>query len=61
MRASLPPRFFRNRATVASLAVLGFVAVFAALGDLATPWTNEQIDRSMLGSVAEEGGPQDAM
>ena len=50
-------RFFRNRAAVASLAVLGLVAVFAALGDLATPWTNEQIDWSVLGSVAEKGAP----
>ena len=50
-------RFFRNRAAVASLAVLGLVAVFAALGDLVTPWTNEQIDWPVLGSVAEKGGP----
>ena len=50
-------RFFRNRAAVASLAVLGLVAVFAALGDLVTPWTNEQIDWSVLGSVAEKGAP----
>ena len=50
-------RFFRNRAAVASLAVLGLVAVFAALGDVVTPWTNEQIDWSVLGSVAEKGAP----
>ena len=50
-------RFFRNRVAVASLAVLGLVAVFAALGDLVTPWTNEQIDWSVLGSVAEKGAP----
>ena len=50
-------RFFRNRAAVASLAALGLVAAFAVLGDLATPWTNEQIDWSMLGSVAEKGAP----
>ncbi len=50
-------RFFRNRAAVASLAVLGLVAVFAALGELVTPWTNEQIDWSVLGSVAEKGAP----
>ena len=50
-------RFFRNRAAVASLAVLGLVAAFAVFGDLATPWTNEQIDWSMLGNVAEQGAP----
>ncbi len=50
-------RFFRNRAAVASLAVLGLVAAFAVLGDLASPWTNERIDWSMLGNVAEKGGP----
>ena len=50
-------RFFRNRAAVASLAVLGLVAAFAVFGDLATPWSNEQIDWSMLGSVAEKGAP----
>ena len=50
-------RFFRNRAAVGSLAVLGLVAAFAAFGDLATPWTNEQIDWPMLGNVAEQGAP----
>ena len=50
-------RFFRNRAAVASLAVLAFVAAFAFFGDLVTPWSNEEIDWSMLGSVAEKGAP----
>ena len=50
-------RFFRNRAAVASLAVLALVAAFAFLGDLVTPWSNEEIDWSMLGSVAEKGAP----
>ena len=50
-------RFFRNRAAVASLAVLGSVAAFAVFGGLVTPWNNEQIDWSMLGSVAEKGAP----
>ena len=50
-------RFFRNRAAVASLAVLGFVAAFAVFGDLAAPWSNEEIDWSMLGAVAEQGAP----
>ena len=50
-------RFFRNRAAVASLAVLGSVAAFAVFGDLAAPWSNEEIDWSMLGAVAEQGAP----
>ena len=50
-------RFFRNRASVASLAVLVLVAAFALFGDLATPWSNEEIDWSVLGSVAEKGAP----
>ena len=50
-------RFFRNHAAVGSLVVLGLVAAFAGFGDLATPWTNEQIDWTMLGNVAEQGAP----
>ena len=50
-------RFLGNRAAVASLAVLVLIVAFALLGDLATPWSNEEIDWSMLGSVAEKGGP----
>ena len=50
-------RFFRNRASVASLAVLVLVAAFALLGDFAASWSNEEIDWSMLGSVAEKGAP----
>ena len=50
-------RFFRNRAAVASLVVLVLVAAFAIFGDLAASWSNEEIDWSILGSVAEEGGP----
>ena len=50
-------RFFRNRAAVASLIVLVLVAAFAIFGDLVASWSNEEIDWSILGSVAEEGGP----
>ena len=50
-------RFFRNRAAVASLVVLVLVAAFAIFGDLVASWSNEDIDWSILGSVAEEGGP----
>ena len=50
-------RFFRNRAAVASLAVLALVTVFALFGGLAANWSNEEIDWAMLGSVAEKGAP----
>ena len=50
-------RFLRNRAAVASLIVLVLIAAFAIFGDLAASWSNEEIDWSILGSVAEEGGP----
>ena len=50
-------RFFRNRAAVASLVVLAFVSGFALFGGLAVSWSNEEIDWSMLGNVAEMGAP----
>ena len=50
-------RFFRNRAAVSSLAVLALVTLFALFGGLAASWSNEEIDWSMLGSVAEKGAP----
>ena len=50
-------RFLRNRAAVASLVVLALVAAFAVFGDLVAVWSNEEIDWSMLGSVAQMGAP----
>ncbi len=50
-------RFFRNRASVVSLIVLILVALFAAFGHLVAPWSNEEIDWSVLGNVAEAGKP----
>ena len=50
-------RFLRNRAAVASLVVLALVAAFALFGDLVAAWSNEEIDWSMLGSVAQMGAP----
>lgn len=50
-------RFFRNRAAVGSLIVLVLVGAFALFGQLLTPWSNEEVDWSMLGNVAEMGGP----
>ena len=50
-------RFVRNRAAVASLVVLLLVTLFALFGDFVAAWSNEEIDWSMLGSVAENGAP----
>ena len=50
-------RFLRNRAAVASLVVLALVAAFALCGDWFAAWSNEEIDWSMLGSVAAQGAP----
>ena len=50
-------RFLRNRAAVASLAALALVALFALFGGFLAAWSNEEIDWSVLGSVAEKGAP----
>ncbi|MFP7570558.1 ABC transporter permease subunit [Marivita sp. S2033] len=50
-------RFFHNKAAVASMVVLVLVGLFAAFGQFATPWSNEEIDWAMLGSIPDVGGP----
>ncbi|MBF9035851.1 ABC transporter permease subunit [Rhodobacterales bacterium HKCCE2091] len=50
-------RFFRNRAAVASLIVLGLVAAFALFGPLVARHSIETIDWAILGNVDEAGGP----
>ena len=50
-------RFFRNKAAVAGLVVLSFVFLFAFFGQFLAQWSNEEVDWSMLGSVAEMGQP----
>ena len=50
-------RFLRNHAAVASLVVLVFVTAFSLFGGFAASWSNEEIDWSMLGNVAEMGAP----
>ena len=50
-------RFMRNRAAVASVAVLVLLAAFALFGDLVAPWSNEEIDWAVFGNVAEGGAP----
>ena len=50
-------RFVRNRAAMASLAILCVLVLFVLFGDFLAAWSNEEIDWAMLGNVAEEGGP----
>lgn len=50
-------RFSQNRAAVASLIILIMVLVFSFVGPYFAVWSNEEIDWSTLGSVAEKGRP----
>ena len=50
-------RFMRNHAAMGGLVVLTLVACFALFGGMVAQWSNEEIDWSLLGSVAEQGGP----
>ncbi len=50
-------RFLRNHAAVASLAVLVLLLLFVLFGGVFAAWSNEEIDWSMLGNVAQQGGP----
>ncbi|MEM9248406.1 MAG: ABC transporter permease subunit [Pseudomonadota bacterium] len=50
-------RFVRNQAAMGGLVVLVLVGVFAVFGPLIAPWTNEDIDWSVLGNVKEMGAP----
>lgn len=50
-------RFRRNKAAMASLAVLLLVGLFALFGQSFAVWTNEEIDFSIIGQAAQLGGP----
>ena len=50
-------RFFRNKAAVAGLIVLVLVGLFAAFGSYLSPWSNEEVDWSVLGNVETAGRP----
>ncbi len=50
-------RFLRNRAAMAGLAILVFVALFALCGGFFAQWSNEELDYMVMGQVAELGGP----
>ncbi len=50
-------RFVRNQAAMGGLVVLVLVGAFAVFGPLIAPWSNEDIDWSVLGNVEEMGRP----
>ncbi|OYX45214.1 MAG: peptide ABC transporter permease [Rhodobacterales bacterium 32-67-9] len=50
-------RFFRNKAAVAGLVLLILVGLFALFGNSLAAWSNEELDFTVMGQVAELGGP----
>lgn len=50
-------RFFANKAAVFGLFLLVIVVLFALFGNSIAQWNNEDIDFSVMGQVAEIGGP----
>lgn len=50
-------RFLRNRAAVTSLILLVLITLYSFLGEAVAPWTHDEIDFNLIGSVATEGMP----
>nr|WP_304616211.1 ABC transporter permease subunit [Paracoccus sp. (in: a-proteobacteria)] len=50
-------RFFRNRAAMLGLTILVLVTLFALFGGAFAQWSNEELDFSVMGRVAELGAP----
>lgn len=50
-------RFFRNRAAMLGLTILVLVTLFALFGGALAQWSNEELDFSVMGRVAELGAP----
>lgn len=50
-------RFFRNKAAMFGLTILILVTLFAAIGGQFAQWSNEELDFSVMGRVAELGAP----
>lgn len=50
-------RFLRNRAAVTSLVLLVLIMLYAFLGEAISPFTHDEIDFNLIGSVATEGMP----
>ncbi|WP_043768258.1 ABC transporter permease subunit [Roseivivax isoporae] len=51
-------RFLANRAAMTGLAMLVLVTLFALFGGTLAQWSNEELDYTVMGMVAEEGGPR---
>ncbi|WPZ31495.1 ABC transporter permease subunit (plasmid) [Sulfitobacter sp. OXR-159] len=50
-------RFFRNKAALMGLVILGFVVAFALFGNSFARWSNEELDYNVMGQIVELGGP----
>lgn len=50
-------RFLKNKAAVGGLIVLLLVLAFAVFGDSIARYSNEELDFSVMGQIAEKGGP----
>jgi len=50
-------RFFKNKAAVGGLIVLLLVLAFAVFGSSIARYSNETLDFSIMGQIAEKGGP----
>ncbi|TQS72511.1 ABC transporter permease subunit [Rhodobacteraceae bacterium] len=50
-------RFVRNKAAMFGLVLLVIVVMFAGFGNFFAQWSNQEIDFSVMGMVAQEGGP----
>jgi oligopeptide transport system permease protein len=50
-------RFLKNKAAVGGLIVLLLIGCFALFGGLLAQYSNEELDFSIMGQIAEKGGP----
>lgn len=50
-------RFFRNKAAMLGLTILVLVSLFAIFGGYVSQWSNEELDFSVMGQVAQMGQP----
>lgn len=50
-------RFARNKAAMAGLVILVFVALFAIFGSAFATWSNEEMDFAVMGQAAQLGAP----
>lgn len=50
-------RFLQNKAATISVVLLTAIVIFSFVGQYFTSWSNEEIDWSILGMIAEKGAP----